>query len=553
MHGMGRARETGGGHAGPSSTAKRAGGELERHPRRWWALAIIDLCLLAVTMDNTILNVALPTIARDLSATGSQLQWIVDAYIVVFAGLLLISGTLGDRLGRRKLLLAGLSVFGVASMATVLVTTPDQLILIRGLMGLGGALLMPATLSLITNLFSETERPRAIATWAAVSGVGMVLGPIVGGALLEVFNWNAIFLANVPIVLIGLTGTLFLIPESRDENPDRLDPVGAALSVAGLATLVFGIIEAPGAGWTAPDTFMRVGSGLGLILVFALWELHNSAPMFDIRLFARPAFGATSLAETVAHFALVGGTFALTQYLQFVWGQRPLAAGISMLPVAFGVVLGSVIAARLLPRIGGKYLIAAGISGISISLLLISRLAVDSPYLAFAAVLAFMSLGMGLAMAPATDLIMGAVDKARSGVGSATNDAIRELGSALGVAVFGSIVSSRYRDVLSGPIAGLPGGVASLPPAVGGAVRDSIGSATVAVGNLPGETATAVLGAARQAFVSGMSTAALVAAAVSAVGTVVVLLWMPGRERSAADQVEPIAPVPARAGESAAS
>jgi EmrB/QacA subfamily drug resistance transporter len=545
-------RETGGGHAVPSSTAKRAGGEVEGHPRRWWALAVIDLCLLTVTMDNTILNVALPTISRQLSATGSQLQWIVDAYIVVFAGLLLISGTLGDRLGRRRLLLAGLGVFGIASTATVLVATPDQLILIRGLMGLGGALLMPATLSLITNLFSEAERPRAIATWAAVSGVGMVLGPIVGGALLEVFNWNAIFLANVPIVLVGLTGTLVLIPESRDESPDRLDPLGAVLSVAGLATLVFGIIEAPGAGWTAHETFLRIGAGLGLLVAFAAWELHTSAPMFDIRLFTRPAFGATSLAETVAHFALVGGTFALTQYLQFVWGQRPLAAGISMLPVAFGVVLGSVIAARLLPRIGGKYLIAAGISGISISLLLISRLAVDSPYMAFAAVLAFMSLGMGLAMAPATDLIMGAVDKARAGVGSATNDATRELGSALGVAVLGSIVSSRYRDVLSGPIAGLPGGLASLP-AAGGAVRDSIGSATVAVGNLSGETATAVLGAARQAFVSGMSTAALVAAAVSAVGTVVVLLWMPGRERSAADQLEPIAPVPARAGEGTAS
>ena len=553
MHGMGGARKPDGGSAGRSINAVRAGGGVEGHPKRWWALAIIDLCLLAVTMDNTILNVALPTIARDLSATGSQLQWVVDAYIVVFAGLLLISGTLGDRLGRRKLLLAGLSVFGVASAATVLVTTADQLILIRGLMGLGGALLMPATLSLITNLFSETERPRAIATWAAISGVGMVLGPIVGGALLEVFNWNAIFLANVPLVVVGIAGTVLLVPESRDEHPDRLDPIGAVLSVAGLATLVFGIIEAPGAGWTSSETFMRLGAGLGLMGVFALWELHNSAPMFDIRLFTRPNFGATSLAETVGHFALVGGTFALTQYLQFVWGQRPLAAGISMLPVAFGVILGSVIASRLRPRIDGKYLIAAGISGISISLLLISRLVVDSPYLAFAAVLAFMSLGMGLAMAPATDLIMGAVDKDRAGVGSATNDATRELGSALGVAVFGSIVSSGYREVLAGPIAGLPGGVAGLPPSVSGAVRDSIGSATVAVGGLPAGTATAVLGAARGAFVSGMSTAALVAAAVSAAGVIAVLLWMPGRVRAELDQAEAVLPATARTGEGATS
>ncbi|MGD0249047.1 MAG: MFS transporter, partial [Candidatus Limnocylindrales bacterium] len=348
MHGSG-----GGGERPKASTirAKTSGGGVEGHPRRWWALAVIDVCLLVVTMDNTILNVALPTISRQLGASGSQLQWMVDAYIVVFAGLLLTAGTLGDRLGRRRMLLAGLSVFGLASAATVFVSNPDQLIVIRGVMGLGGALLMPATLSLITNLFSEKERPRAIATWAAVSGVGMVLGPIVGGLLLESFSWNAVFLVNLPIVAVGLAGTVLLMPESRDAHPDRLDPVGAVLSIAGLATLVFGIIEAPGAGWTAPETFLRVGVGLGLLVAFGLWELHNTTPMFDIRLFARPGFGPTSFAETVAHFALVGGMFALTQYLQFVWGQRPLQAGLSMLPVAFGVVAGSMAATKLMPRI----------------------------------------------------------------------------------------------------------------------------------------------------------------------------------------------------------
>jgi EmrB/QacA subfamily drug resistance transporter len=510
----------------------RDAGAIQGDPRRWWALAIIDLVLLAVTMDNTILNVALPTITRQLNASGAQLQWMVDAYIVVFAGLLLTSGTLGDRLGRRKLLLAGLGVFGLASTATVFVGSADELIVIRGVMGLGGALLMPATLSLITNLFSEEERPRAIATWAAVSGVGMVLGPIVGGALLENFSWNAIFLVNVPIVAAGLIGTLTLIPESRDAHADRLDPLGAVLSIAGLATLVYGIIEAPGAGWTAPETLLRVGAGLGLLVAFGLWELHNSAPMFDIKLFARPNFGPTSFAETVAHFALVGGMFALTQYLQFVWGQRPLQAGISMLPVAFGVVIGSIVATKLLPRIGAKYLIVAGMAGISLALLSISRLSVGSSYLAFGVVLAFMSLGMGLAMAPATDAIMGAVDKARAGVGSATNDTTRELGSALGIAIFGSIVLSGYRDALATRLATLPGGAAALPAGVAGAVRDSIGSASVAVGHLPGPSGSAVLAAARESFVSGMSTATAIGAVIVAVGATVVLLWMPGRLRS---------------------
>ena len=552
MHGMGGARNSRGGGRPTPIPAGESAGATEGHPRRWWALAIIDLCLLIVTLDNTILNVALPTISRQLGASGSQLQWMVDAYIVVFAGLLLTSGTLGDRLGRRKLLLAGLSVFGVASAATLLVNSPDQLIAIRGVMGLGGALLMPATLSLITNLFSEKERPKAIATWAAVSGVGMVLGPIVGGALLENFDWNAVFLINVPIVVVGVIGTLMLIPESRDGHPDRLDPVGAVLSIAGLATLVYGIIEAPGAGWTAPDTFLRVGLGLGLIAAFGLWELHTSAPMFDIKLFARPGFGPTSFAETVAHFALVGGMFALTQYLQFVWGQRPLQAGISMLPIAFGVVIGSVVATKLLPRVGAKYLIVAGMVGISLALLAISRLTVGSPYLAFGVVLAFMSLGMGLAMAPATDAIMGAVDKARAGVGSATNDTTRELGSALGVAIFGSIVLSGYRDTLGTRLASLPGSEASLPAGVGAAVRDSIGSASVALGHLPGSTGTAILSAAREAFVSGMSSATTIGALVVAVGAVVVVAWMPNRMRvSAAEPTEALAVAVAatRAGE----
>jgi EmrB/QacA subfamily drug resistance transporter len=535
VHGMGgiRGSRPAGRKVPDQAAPNRGAGSSEGHPRRWWALAIIDLCLLVATMDNTILNVALPTISRQLGANGSQLQWIVDAYIVVFAGLLLTSGTLGDRLGRRKLLLAGLGVFGLASTATVLVGAPEQLIAIRGLMGLGGALLLPATLSLITNLFSEEERPRAIATWAAVSGLGMVVGPIVGGALLENFAWNSIFLINVPIVAVGIVGTILLIPESRDANPGRTDPVGAVLSIAGLASLVFGIIEAPNAGWAAPDTFLRVGLGLVLVAAFILWELHYHSPMFDLGLFARPMFGATSFAETVAHFALVGGMFTLTQYLQFVWGQRPLQAGLSMLPMAFGVVTGSAVAARLLPRLGVRPLLVAGMAGISLGLLLISRLAVDSSYAAFAAALLCLSLGMGLAMAPATDAIMGAVDKARAGVGSATNDTTRELGSALGVAIFGSIVSSGYRDGLVTRLSGLPGGLGGLPSSVGAAVRDSIGSATVAAGHIPGDNGATVLAAARGAYVSGMSSATVIGAAIVAIGAAVVFHWLPAANRSA--------------------
>jgi MFS family permease len=362
----------------------------------------------------------------------------------------------------------------------------------------------------------------------------MVVGPIVGGALLENFSWTSVFLVNVPIVAVGLAGTLMLMPESRDPKPGRLAPGGAVLSIAGLATLVFGTIEAPGAGWSSPETLIRVGAGLVILTGFVLWELHNSEPMFEIGLFGRPFFGATSFAETVAHFALVGGMFALTLYLQFVWGQKPFQAGISMIPLAFGVIVGSMLASRLLPRFGVRRLLVTGMGVMSFGLLLLSRLTVDASYVAFAAVILCLALGMGLAMAPATDAIMGAVDKARAGVGSATNDTTRELGSALGVAVFGSIVLSGYRDALAGEIAGLPGGIGALPPAVGSAVRDSIGSAVVAAAQLPEGTGTAVVAAARQAFVSGMSTATMIGAVVVAVGAVIVFMWLPDRARDTA-------------------
>ncbi len=514
----------------------RPGGPVRR---RWWALAVINLCLLAVTMDNTILNVALPTIARDLAASGSDLQWMVDAYIVVFAGLLLTSGTLGDRLGRRRLLVAGLAVMGGASLATLFVTAPSQLIALRGAMGLGGALLMPATLSIVTNIFDERERPRAIATWSAVSAVGMVLGPMIGGTLLERFEWSSVFLVNVPVALAGIVGALWLVPESRNEHPDRLDPLGALLSIAAIGTLVYGFIEAPSSGWQSPETFGRIGFGLMALAGFIAWELHNPAPMVDMKLFARPAFGAASFAETVAHFSLVGGMFGLTQYLQFVWGQTPFQAGVSLLPIAVGVIAGSIVSSRLFARTGPKALVAAGMAAMSLGLFMISRLEVNSPYPVFAATLLVMSAGMGLAMAPATESIMGAVDKARAGVGSATNDTTRELGSALGVAVLGSVLSSGYGNALASRLgsAGVP-----VSPDLAAAARDSIGAASAVAAQIGGEPGQVLLAAARESFVSGLAGTALAGAIITAVGAAIVFHWLPGRAPARSE------PVPSRTG-----
>ena len=489
---------------------------------RWWALAVLDLCLLAITIDNTIMNVALPTLAREFRATGSELQWIVDAYVLFWAGLLLMAGTLGDRIGRRKVLLIGLGMLGVGAVASSFARSADQLIATRALMGAAAAFIMPATLSMITNIFDERERPKAIATWSAVSGVGMVLGPIVGGWLLDNFSWNSIFLANLPIVAVGVIGTIALVPESRDAHPDKADPIGAGLSIAGLMALVYGIIEAPNAGWGAADTLIRIGSGLAVLAIFVAWELRSKAPMLDLRLFLRPRFGPPALAISAGFFAVAGGTFMLTQYLQFVQGMRPLEAGVALLPVAIGVVIGTALASRLLRPLGTKIVMGTAMAVMAVGLLLVSRLAASSPYEALAACMLVIAVGLGLGGMPGTDSIMGAVSKERAGVGSATNDTTREIGCALGVAVLGSVLSSGYRDAIGDQFAGLG-------PTLSEAARDSIGAATVVAHSLPGAAGAEVARIANDAFMSGMSAAMVIAAVVVAAASVVLFAWLPAR------------------------
>ena len=489
---------------------------------RWWALAVLDLCLLAITIDNTIMNVALPTLSRDLRATGTELQWIVDSYVLFWAGLLLTAGTLGDRIGRRRVLLIGLGMLGVGAVASSFATNAGQLIATRALMGAAAAFIMPATLSMITNIFDEHERPKAIATWSAVSGVGMVLGPIVGGWLLDNFSWNSIFLANLPIVVVGAVGALALVPDSRDAHPDAADPVGAGLSIAGLMALVYGIIEAPNAGWGSVDTIVRVGSGLAVLAIFVAWELRSKAPMLDLRLFLRPRFGPPALAISAGFFAVAGGTFMLTQYLQFVKGMRPLDAGVALLPVAIGVVIGTALTSRLLRPLGTKIVMGTAMAVMAVGLLLVSRLGADSPYAALAACMLVIAVGLGLGGMPGTDSIMGAVSKERAGVGSATNDTTREIGCALGVAVLGSVLSSGYRDAIGDQFAGLG-------PTLSASARDSIGAATVVAHSLPGAAGAEVARIANDAFTSGMSTAMVIAAVVVAAASAVLFAWLPAR------------------------
>jgi EmrB/QacA subfamily drug resistance transporter len=506
------------------------------HARRWWILGVLILSLFTATLDNTILNVALPTLAHELSATTSELQWMVDAYVLVFAGLLLVAGALSDRYGRRLALLSGLAIFGIGSVVSAFVTTADQLIFARAFMGIGAALTMPATLSIIANVFPDEERPKAIAVWSAVSGIGIVIGPLLGGWLVESFAWSSIFLVNVPVVLAGMAATLAIVPESRAERAPGLDPVGAALSVGGLVALVYGIIEVPSRGWTDPMIVASLGAAVVLLTSFVIWERRVAEPMLDIRLFRNMRFTAASLSVTLVMFSLMGVLFFLTQYLQGVLGLSAFDTGVRFIPLAVGIIVSAPVGPVLTRIAGAKVATSAGLVITAGSLLLLSTVTVTSSDLLIQAVLAIAGFGMGVAMTPATDAIMGALPKSKAGVGSAVNDTTREIGGALGVAVLGSIFSATFANEMTSV-------ASSLPADVGAVVRDSIGGALAVADQIGGVAGEAITVAARSAFVDGMAAASLIGAAVAIGGAIIAAAWLPAR---ATHPVEEAAPSPAK-------
>jgi EmrB/QacA subfamily drug resistance transporter len=492
------------------------------YPRRWVALAVLCLSLVVIGMDNTILNVALPTLARDLGATASELQWMVDSYILVFAGLLLTMGALGDRFGRKLALNAGLLIFVGGSIASAFAGSAEVLIASRAAMGIGGALIMPSTLSIITNVFPPKERGRAIGVWAGVAGLGIVLGPVIGGWLLENFWWGSVFLVNVPVVVVAILAGLPLVPESRDPRATPLDPVGALLSIAALVTLVYGIIEAPENGWTDPLILGFFGVAAVLSVAFIWWERRVDHPMLRMEFFRNPRFSAASGAITMVFFALFGSVFLLTQHLQFVLGYTPLQAGFRILPVA-ALIVAAPLSARLVEVIGTKIVVFVGLLTVATGLWLLSTVEVTSGYGLVAASLAILGTGMGLTMAPATESIMGSLPLAKAGVGSAMNDTTRMVGGALGVAVLGSILASSYGSAIEPALQGAP-------PQIAQAAGDSIGAASTIATQL-GPQGQGLLDAARSAFIQGMGDAVLVGAGVAAFAALLVLLLLPARAR----------------------
>lgn len=500
------------------------------YAKRWWTLGVLCVSLLVVGLDNTILNVAIPTLQHRLGATQGQIEWIIDSYVLVFAGLLLTMGAIGDRFGRRRALTRGLLVFGLASVVSAFSGSANVLIASRALMGVGAALIMPSTLSILTNVFPAHERGRAIAIWAGVSGLGIGIGPIAGGFLLEHFWWGAIFLVNVPVVIAAITAGRFLVPESKDEQSSPLDPLGALLSIAALTAIVFAIIEAPIRGWTAPVTVGSFALGVVLLGFFVASEARSDHPMLPVEFFRNPRFAAGSGAVTLAFFALFGTTLLLTQYQQVVRGYSALQAGVRVLPVALALVAFAPNSARMAARFGTKRVVASGLTLVAVTLASLRLFEVGTPYWKLGVVYFFLGVGMAHVVAPSTEAIMGALPRNRAGIGSAVNDTTRQVGGALGVAILGSLLHSAYASHIE-PVLG------AIPAERRAEAGDSIVRTIAVAQETLGPNAAPVIHGARVAFTDAMGTVSLVAAAFALLGAVAVVLFLPAQGRDEVDEL----------------
>jgi EmrB/QacA subfamily drug resistance transporter len=487
-------------------------------PRRWWALLTLCISLMVIGIDNTILNVALPTLVRDLDASNAQLQWIVDAYTLVFAGFLLTGGSLGDRFGRKHALSVGITIFATASAFAAFSESALTLSLFRAVMGIGGALIMPATLSILTNVFTEPkERSKAIGIWAGVSGMGIAIGPILGGFLLEHFWWGSVFLVNVPVGIAALVLGRMFIPNSKDPAAPRLDYVGSLTSILGLSLLLWAIIEVPTEGWADPKVWAAGLGGLVVLAGFAAWELRSDHPMLDVSFFKNPRFTVASLSITMAFFAMSGTLFLLSQLLQFVLGYSALEAGYRMAPIAVAMMITAPNAPKLAERFGTKLMVAIGLTVSASGLLILSMVDESSGYPLVLVGLVVMAAGIAAAMVPATDSIMSSVPKEKAGVGSAVNDTTRQVGGALGVAVLGSLLAAGYRSHLGTD--GLSGtALATARSSVGGALQ------------VAQDTGNDVLAAAsKAAYVHGMHLSFVLGAGFILGGALLALLFLPAR------------------------
>lgn len=506
--------------------------------RRWATLVVLCLALSATMLANTSLGVALPFLSQELGSSLSDQQWFSNAYALVFAGLLFTTSTIADRYGRKAMLQAGLVLFGVVSAYVwVLVDSNAELIAARGLLGLGGAMIMPVTLSILTSVFPSAERTRAVGIWAAVSGAGTSLGPVLAGLLLEYFSWHAVFAINIPVVIVGVLASIRYVPQqasaadTSEGGHGGIDILGAVLSTVGITLVVYALIDAQHVGWTAARTWILVAIGLVVVALFVLWERRAKDPMLDVGLFRNRGFAASAVALTLVFFAMIGVFFSLSQTLILVFGYSPLGSSVAMLPMSVMMVLIAPQVAGIVGRFGPRATIASGLVLAAAGMAGLSTLTADSGYLHFLLPLALTSGGMSLAMAPATDQLMANVPRERAGMGSATNDVTREVGASLGVAVLGSVLGSAYAGYLDPA-------VQQLPEQLAGMAKESLPGGLMAAAQLGPQGA----GFAQQvltSWMSGMHVANLAGAGLILLAAVVAWVWLPRTTASAEPQEQP--------------
>lgn len=503
-------------------------------PRRWLVLAVMSVGTLIVFIDNTVVNTALPAISIDLGASLSTLQWVVDGYVLILAGMLLLGGSLGDRFGRKRWMIIGLITFGAGSVGAALATTAGELVVFRGVQGLGAALVLPATLSIITNVFPRGERAKAIGIWTAVGGLGIGIGPVLGGWLVDNIGWSAVFWLHLPVLAIALFGML-VVPESRDDRDLPLDIPGAMLGTTGLVALVYGIIQGPAAGWTSPEILGAFGLATVLLVAFALVEIRSEAPMLPLHFFKQKDFTGAVLTLGLIIFGMLVTFFFLTQYFQIVQGRSAFEAGLLIIPASVGMMLGAPISGVLVKRIGPRNLVLAMAAAMITGVMLLTGVEIDSSTLAAIVPLGIFGFGAGLGMPALTDTVMAAVPEADAGIGSAVNDVSRELGGALGIATIGSFVSSFYRSNIDQTLTG------TLPDEIVELAGEGIGVATVVAASLPEDVAAVVIDTANQAFMDAMTTGFYISAGVLLSAVVIAFTLIPMRMRTeqASDQVTP--------------
>lgn len=498
-----------------------------RQTNRWAVLVVLSAALAVISLDNTIVNVALPRLQEDLGATTSQLQWVIDAYSVMFAGTLLLAGSLGDRFGRRRMLIIGLCIFTLGSISAVFVANANELTLCRALMGVGGAFIMPSTLSILVQVFPDRrERAQAIGTWAAVAGLGVAIGPIVGGLLLEHYSWHAIFLVNPPIAILVLIAVVILVPESRDAAKPRLDLLGAVLSGLGLIALVVTIIEVPDSGVSASTISAAIAAVL-LLGGFVWWERRAPRAMLPLEFFKQRLFSSSIVIVGLVYFALMGAMFFLPQFLQLVQGMTPLQSGVAVLPGAGGLLVASLVSPRLAERFGSRRMVVIGMSIVTVGMIGFSYLSSSTPYAYVGITFGIVGAGLGMTLPQATNGVLASVPTERSGMGSAVNDAMGELGGSFGVAILGATMSVTYRQNIEAAIAAAGEQVNQLPAGALSAVRESLAAASIAAGQIPQGVSVIYRRVAGEAFVSGMTWALFIGALITATGVLVAWRFMP--------------------------